>query len=269
MIRIRNIKDKIAEHCFSEEEKAVLEYPCGQQRITIADQIQYYYRTACYKYTEEELFKAICILKEENIDLYLQLESFRDYLKMALNPSNYDKMFIRTESNQHNTRSGNLNTDVSKSKTDTDTHSTTGDTSSTASLGISQDATSETNEVCKIEDAWGTKTLNKGTLETAPTVAVTDPKQDIQYTGFALQRAHSEDSTSSKTKEDSDTHELSNTDSSGLGLGVSSSRGGRQATGRSYVLGDQILEMWRTEIPRIRNKYWLIFKGLFTYERDY
>lgn len=152
-LRVINYVDKIAEECFSDEDKSVLEYREGKRNITIAHTFKKYYRKACYAYTEEDLYNDICITKRENRDILEQLKALERHLALILDPSSYDKIFTRSENSQFKSKNTQVGTDKTDTTSNTTSNATTDDISSTTSIGSAQEGSAENNSVCKLEEA--------------------------------------------------------------------------------------------------------------------
>lgn len=165
-IRVKNYIDEIYETCFSQENKDTLEFTQNNIKVTIKDQLLYYYSTACYPGTKDDLIKAMMIKINQQEDLLLRIKDYNENINRIVRIEEYNDVSISY------TDTLESETNIGVSALNSNSHSTQADKFS----GIDQ--TKNTNIIDDISASSQTNRVESvSAIFSNPTLGDSDPKQ--------------------------------------------------------------------------------------------
>lgn len=287
VIRVKNYIDEIYETCFSQENKDTLEFTQNNVKVTIKDQLSYYYSTACYPGTKDDLIKAIMIKINQQEDLLLRIKDYNENINRIVRIEEYNDVSISY------TDTLESETNIGVSALNSNSHSTQADKFS----GIDQ--TKNTNIIDDISANSQTNRVESvSAIFSNPTLGDSDPKQleiynatksNITTENVAYKESELKDH-NQKLPEDygfqvvnksqnigqsvnnntSKTASASNSfremDNKASNANIKGSKQDKLRRNIDYNTNKNRLKLWRTQLPKLRAKFWNSFSNLFCYE---
>lgn len=282
MIKVTDLAEKIKNNCFTDEEKQILEFSINNRVIDISKQIKFYFKNCCYRHTEEELFDAIIMVKEDNKDLLKQIANYQITIKTALNPLAYQNLktsrINRDDIRGAMSQNSSNTTTNNKSKTDT----VANDFSQSGELNKGRSATSEVNQVSNLKEVWDEWAVRQpGRLlkqvKDAPREEIFTVEEklldsrngnsgeykDLPYQHFEAQENLNTNQTDSHNNTTSGSKALAKTETKGDTTHSSIVNSAKNVVTTELGLGDATLQTAEIELPKYRQRFWEKFRQLF------
>lgn len=270
--------EKIKNNCFTPEEIEILQFTINQRTITIESQIKNYFKHCYYQHTEDELYDGIIFIKEQNQDLLKQISTYKNLVNIALNPYSH-QLFKGSDISKDDDRlSASLNKSNMEGEDTNRSDIITNDTGHNQDLTKARSAKSETNTVKSLEEVWDKWQINKPaetiekitdgaklkdyqitTKEIGPNLPEPQEQKSHSYQYFDNQENLINNFNTTHTNTHSGSKDNSSQSSSGNNVSLSNVKGLKKSRSIEYSLGDNVLKVAQTELPKYRNMFWNTF----------
>lgn len=273
-IRGWDVSAEIAEKCFTDEQKQILEYTQGQIKITIEDQINKIYGCRIATWDKETTIKYASIIVEEYSYLLEEIKTWKELARQAKNPDNYAEVTLTNDLG--NTTSG------SNIKTESSTRSSGifNSWSDSESSGIDRVLRAHPSELIKLTDINDRKELSllelqrtrisfelgdssdkeklfKTELTINPTEQKSNKEESLPYhysdlsKNTSLGRAEAQNYTDNRDRSNTNTDSMNNVCLA------------RDTKTNKRIKADDYYNAMKREIPRLRARFWNKFLPLF------
>lgn len=260
------VATQIADNCFSEEQRQILEYRQGKTDITIADQIERFYGTRYLLYSLPHTIKIFSQIVHENEHLIDEIKEYKRKIEIIKDPSNYRQTTIVSSSgvscNNHFSDSTGINRSASLSNSVDDNSNTSFARNMSAepvelirAADVIDDSSKlKTNTNYKEKITFTNENLEENTLLSTRKEQVADkaynPVTDNRnYHNEAFTKTGDLSRVTSESFTDG--RNINKNKSQGKGVGATSSKGSTITD----VLADSTFKSMTIEIPRLRKKF--------------
>lgn len=283
-LKIKDVIDTIVKNCFSEEDKQILEFTQNQTQITVKHQFLIHHKHACYEGELQDLELAIMYKIHQNQDLLLRIKDYTQNITKLLDLDEYNKVSFSYK-DQLGTETS-IGASGNKSETinqQTDNYS---GLEKNKNVNLSEDtqALSQTNKVegvdrvlpkYSITETEPTNTITHSLINQQQPIQVTKPNitesnpdnldllgfQNVQKEHSAFESANTNTSITSRGSDSKNNSTFRNSN-----VNTKGTKTDEVTRTVDFLTNEARLKLWKTELPKLRTKFWNSFSGLFIYD---
>lgn len=293
-VRGRDVSARIADECFTNEQKEILEFTQGKVNLTLQKQLDLRFGSRVLWYDEESHIAKFAELVYFYAHRIKQIkEAQEQYLERLITPATYRKVNQATRKDVGEDQTANEQTQTLKTASlsygigktqalaETDAKSQRRDASTIESKNYEDiekwDIKNklEVNTVTSITDK--NVDITKLSLEEGITAAITDTEltraeipeseqadnRDVCYNALNYGLQHDSSLTVNKGNSETTDHSQSKSDNVASGKTTTKKDSSGETTTQDYVEGDDILRSMNETIPNLRRKFWNLFDHLY------
>lgn len=272
---INLILGEVANRCFTEEQKQILEYQQGTTTITIADQLKRQYSGMYLVHSVDDTFNYIAQIVYENSYLIDEIKDLQERIKLIKDPRSYKETSTSNSDNLSCSNAAANSEQLNRNIAISDFQNENASTSYARGINSEPDKLVKQLDILKDNTKLDSLPIQREKINFVNTEIKADKLLDINKELIATQQANpvsdelkyhnssfskTGDYNLSRSNNFSDGRSISkgNTNSKGVSVGKSQSKQEKE------VLADSLLKSLTVKIPQKRIEFWMRFWPLFT-----